>query len=248
MAKKSAGVLREVWNGSSLCTSTAVPPSPPWLVSPTSLAMLECSDDAPLWISSRDGACFFDQLAVPAKVRNFLGYPYTTCRDLMDSDYGSMGNPDAGPLTRAELAAAMMPETYVAVHPSTRLYPLSACWPMGHSWSSMIAQHVMTSTCIEAGLESSRFLCDASGVSPASGPLVSVVADDVLLFERGAGGSFVTGSTAPLCEELDKVWKHHDIKGKSAKQSDRQPTGVALGLKLHILYQRRIASSRSLSV
>ena len=83
----------------------------------------------------------------------------------------------------------------------------------------MIAQHVMTSTCIEAGLESSRFLCDASGVPPASGPLVSVATVDVLLFERGAGGSFAPGSTAPLCEELDKVWKHHDIKGKSAKKN-----------------------------
>jgi hypothetical protein len=96
----------------------------------------------------------------------------------------------------------------------------------------MIAQHVMTSTCIEAGLDYCRFLCDASGVPPASGPLISVATDDVLLFERGAAGTFAPGSTAPLFEELDNVWKRHNIKGKSAKQGDRQPTGVALGLKL----------------
>ena len=60
LQKKAPGALREVWNGKVLSEATVDPPLPPWLSSPSCLATLETSDDRPLLMSARDGACFFD--------------------------------------------------------------------------------------------------------------------------------------------------------------------------------------------
>eukprot|EP00973_Karenia_brevis_P027146 3743939-Karenia_brevis.AAC.1 len=63
---------------------------------------------------------------------------------------------------------------------------MATSWVMGHSWSSMVAQCVMTGTCREAGVEPEQFLSDESGCPPQRSPCVSVATDDDILFERGA--------------------------------------------------------------
>ena len=42
---------RVIWNGSELSRRAALPPKPPLLISPTSLAHLEASHGSPVWVS-----------------------------------------------------------------------------------------------------------------------------------------------------------------------------------------------------
>ena len=160
IAKRSTGALCEVWHGQRLSACSAIPPPPPWLATPEHLARLEPSDGQPIWMSIRDGACFFDQLKTPEAIRSFLGRPYVHCHELCAARAHSDGIADSRPFTMSELKTS----DFGAFSLGSQVFPLSCAWPMGHSWSSTISQHTMTSACRRAGLPDDGFLCKANGL------------------------------------------------------------------------------------
>ena len=86
---------------------------------------------------------------------------------------------------------------------------------MGHSWSAAVAQHVMTGTCLEAGVAESQFLTDEHHLADPCLPAIGVAIDDVNLFERdtllGGEGAKLGPS---LLEHLDAVRRRHGILSK----------------------------------
>ena len=105
---------------------------------------------------------------------------------------------DTRPLSITEVATHFSCDVAGFLCAAAKCYPLSNAWPMGHSWSSAISQYVMTNTCLEAGLSSEAFLCEASGLPILYGNSVSVATDHVALFERGGRHCTQPGSTAPF--------------------------------------------------
>ena len=96
-----------------------------------------------------------------------------------DHDFG-----DARPFTLMDVGSYLVSGLGCDLCGTTKCYPLANAWPMGHSWSSAIAQNVMTNTCVEAGLSVDNFLCDAGGLPSLRGHTVSVATDDIAVFER----------------------------------------------------------------
>ena len=83
--KRDTGKLREIWNGSRITEAALKSWMPPCLATPASLTTLEGSLDRPIFVSTRDGKVFFDQLAVPLDLRRFLGRPLVRLADLRSS-------------------------------------------------------------------------------------------------------------------------------------------------------------------
>ena len=81
-------------------------------------------------------------------------------------------------------------------------------------------------------MPSDAFICDTSGLPACSERAVSVATDDIILFERRGGDSYVPGRIAPWFSQLDNVWKDRGIQSKVGKQADRVDDGIALGLQL----------------
>ena len=111
MPKKSSDALREVWNGRDLSAATVESPLPPWFSSPSCLANLEASDDRPLLMSARDGACFFDQLKVPEGLQPYLGKPYVTFEELCRSGSHGDSSVDFAPLLQQSLREFLLVQT-----------------------------------------------------------------------------------------------------------------------------------------
>jgi hypothetical protein len=83
VGKKDSVRVREVWHGSRVSGAALRPPAPPHLLSPSSLLGLEASADAPLRMSKRDGRCLFDQLRLPAHLRDVMGRPPVRASSLL---------------------------------------------------------------------------------------------------------------------------------------------------------------------
>ena len=87
-----------------MLTSRAAPQSkPPLEATLAALAGLECSHDCLLWLSTRDGTAFFDQLQVPSAVRPWFGRPQVRVAELLNPPLCESGNNAAAPMTLAEL-------------------------------------------------------------------------------------------------------------------------------------------------
>ena len=62
--------------------------------------------------------------------------------------------------------------------------PVNLTWAMGFSWSSYIAQYVMTGCCIRAGLEETSFLSDERKLPHDMGHVVGVATNDIMHFSN----------------------------------------------------------------
>ena len=229
--KKDTSRLREVWDGGVLSRHTVAPPPLPFMTTPAALSTLESSDDRPLLHSCRDGETFFDQLRLLDELRTFAGRPSVTVAELCDLCYKGAKHPMQEPLTSDELRAVLADDHDASWNAETVFYPVGLVWPMGHSWSAAVAQHVMTGSCLEAGADTDQFLCDERHLASADKPAAGVVIDDVNLFERSCGPAGDHLGPA-LLRDLDHVWTRHRIQNKVAKQRDRQLNGMALGMEL----------------
>ena len=205
---------------------------PPWLSSPADLSMLESNDARPLLMSVRDGQSFFDQLQLNAPLRQHFAKPSVLVSDLCDCSLKTSGRHDQRALTMAEVLSFLEHTVDEHLELGTRLFPLSACWPMGYSWASHVAQSIMTGAVLEAGCSREQFLCRDNVFPPLGLSAVSVATDDVIEFERCAGTSTPPGSTSPVFGRLDAVWKGNDIKSspKLPRLSTAHVTGQLLGL------------------
>lgn len=160
VGKSDKNRQREVWDGGPLCSCTLPPPEAPHLANPSALSTLESSDDRPLWVSTRDGASFFDQLYLTPELREYTGRPAVTVNELCNAAFRGAGDCNQHPLTADELAAACVDTGLAKFTSETVLYPRATCWPMGHSWSSAIAQFTMVGACKQAGVADGQFLSD----------------------------------------------------------------------------------------
>ena len=107
VGKQDGDRLREVWDGGPLSRCAAPPPKAPYLANPAALTGLECSDDLPLWVSTRDGACFFDQLRLPSGLVAYTGRPAVTVQELCLSQYHGAADHHQHVLSSTELRAAL---------------------------------------------------------------------------------------------------------------------------------------------
>ena len=230
VAKADGTSQREVWDGGDLSRAAVRPLAPPWLCSPSDLTLLEASDDAPLVGSTRDGASFFDQLALPHWLHKFVAKPPLSVSELTSAEIHADDLPGSEPLSMDEVAAFCEASPAQTHGGSTFLWPLSTCWPMGASWASLVAQRVMTATVIEAGAGEDTLL-HARGRPPPDGAMaVSVATDDVIGYERRSSPDVVPGTICPFFAALDQVWMRHGIVGKASKRTDRATTWDSLGM------------------
>ena len=229
VAKEASGRQRGVWNGAELADLAVRPPIPPMLGNPSDLNVLEASDDQPIFLSKRDGRSFFDQLHMDPALRELFGTPCVTRDELMNPAIRRSEDVNTRPLTPAELVKF---GTTKAVDCSI-LVPRFACWPMGASWASFVAQSVMTNSLRQAGASAEQFLWPKGGLPEAGQPAVSVATDDVLLFERNKhSGPDADPGKHRLLRELERRWRHDGIEGNAGKSLDRSPSGKALGRSL----------------
>ena len=113
------------------------------------------SVDRPVYVSTRDGRVFFDQLAVPLELRRCLGRPMVKLSDLLAPPACESGCPAEPGLSMAELAAFMLDGPVAPT--SDWLAPVCNTWPMGFGWSSYVAQSTMLASCKRVGYDETYF-------------------------------------------------------------------------------------------
>ena len=84
VAKRNSECLREVSDVCLISAASVKPSKPRLLADPVALTALEASLDQPLYMSSRDGACFYDQLALPGALVPYFGRPQVRVRELCE--------------------------------------------------------------------------------------------------------------------------------------------------------------------
>ena len=125
--------MREVWNGGLLIEATVKSDKPPLQACPASLAILECSDDRPLWISTRDGRVFFDQLRLPLTLVPCMGRPYVVIADFINPPSCESAGPSAKGLSIEELRGLIL-DSGVVDEVDGFIAPVTKCWPMDFGW------------------------------------------------------------------------------------------------------------------
>ena len=75
---KTNGHQREVWHGGPISAQALSPPKPPLQITPSSLVHLETAAGLPFYVSKKDGTSFFDQLALPPDLGQYMGRPPRT--------------------------------------------------------------------------------------------------------------------------------------------------------------------------
>ena len=86
--KRGTDRLREVWDGSLISAASVAPEAPRWLADPAALVSLEASCVAPIYLSSRDGACFYDQLRLDDALVPYFGRPQVQIAELYAVGFG----------------------------------------------------------------------------------------------------------------------------------------------------------------
>ena len=224
VGKKQNDKQREVWNGARITEMALPPPAPPLLANPAALGELCSSDDRPLFASGRDARVFFDQMRVGEAMQDAFGRPPLHIGELLDPELGS-----EYVFTMESLEAFCRPDVFLDA--SSEVTPLCATWPMGFGWSSFLAQSIMSSCAMEAGLAEGQFLCEERVPSFPDMPTISVATDDVLLFQRLPQGTDLSQEAKPL-DALDAVFRKLGIIPHEGKAFDLSPDCTALGIQL----------------
>ena len=220
VAKRDTDRLREVWNGGLISASSVEPLAPRWLADPSALIVLESSCDSPLYLSTRDGACFYDQLKAPSSLIQYFGRP-----QLKASELHAVG------LSGDELRTFLVDGDGSEPSAGDWLTPVSLTWPMGFAHSSYVAQQVMTASCLAAGFQQSQFLTNAGALPHQHLPCVAVATDDVNMFVRLSKHERDEITEPPL-QSLDDVWAAWELQPKREKCDDLLRSGVVLGVEL----------------
>ena len=214
VAKRDSTKVREVWHGEKVSTAACVPPPPPHLLSPSAMLLLEASVDRPLRLCKRDGRCLFDQLGLPAVLKDFMGRPPIRVAALLKT--GLLDR-----RTLAELAPAARGFTDSSLH-----FPRSRVWPMGFSWSSYVAQCTMQTACHRAGLTQGMQLADDLP-GPLIGTAFGLATDDICIFVRED-----FDICRSICSRVDRSLSSHGIVRHEGKDITGSLNGTAVGVDL----------------
>lgn len=220
VSKRGTGRLREVWDGGLISAASCAPSAPRWLADPAALVSLEASLDAPLYLSTRDGACFYDQLKLSAALVPYFGRPLIRVSELIEVGLGI-----------TEIAALVIDAGADALNAGDWLAPVGLTWPMVFTHSAFVAQQLMTASCLQAGFDPSQFLTSAGPLPNPYLASIAVATDDVNVFTRLSMHDRLVITDAPLCE-LDRVWRDWGIEPKHEKSADMVKSGALLGVEL----------------
>lgn len=228
--RKSDGThLREVWNGGQLTRAARCAPIPPLQACPAALSTLEASADRPVWMSTRDGRAFFDQLRVPDHMQRLFGRRPIAVADLLAPPPCESGAKPADACTLAELSGYVIDGS--AVDPAGALVPVGNTWPMGFGWSSYIAQSTTVHSCKIGGRGSDSFLCGERLLGPDVYHAVAVATDDINSFDRMSPAERAALEELPLAG-IDRAWQDMGIVGHAGKATDAVLNGRVLGVML----------------
>jgi len=214
VGKKGSSKQRAVWNGAGVSARANAPPCPRHLASPTALLALRCGKDQSIYVTKRDGTCWFDQLRLPGDLAKHMGRPVVSLEDLRLH----------GGLSDVELQLALRCQSDAL---DGVFVPISLTWPMGFSWSSCVAQDVMLELCRRSGLPSTGILaCDAR--SPSDLSLTHAVAtDDVMIFSVGC-----REAACEAGERLDRTFCDHGVLKNASKDINGEVNVSIVGVDL----------------
>ena len=170
---KSGGRHREVWHGGDVSVAACRPPKPPHQIIPSALVHLETDRAHPFYVAKKDGTCFFDQLSLPKDLCRYMGRPRVHLNELLGVDG----------MTSAELHSYFLSGERVTDLAET-ITPVNLTWAMGFSWSSYVAQSVMTGCCMRAGATVDTFLAHDGTVPEDMTAVIGVATDDVMHFSN----------------------------------------------------------------
>ena len=212
---KTFGRQRKVWDGSGVSDIAAAPPKPRRLANPSSFLDLEIDRGAEVFFSKRDAATFFDILQVPNSLQPWFGQPPVQVAELLDCG-----------LCLEDISSFCKDVSLTGLHPDMMLYPVHAVWPMGFSWSSVVAQETTIAVCKKAGISESNIL-SLEHEPPASFDEVCFVAtDDTVLIHKNREKGVSTLS------DLDAAFEHCGVPRNSNKDVSLASCVTALGCEL----------------
>ena len=147
---KASGKQRAIGDGKRVTAAARRPPKPPHLASPAALQYFEVEEGQKAVMWKRDGKCLFDQLRLPAALRQFMARPRFAVSELIEVTGCSISEVrrywrDAGPLKLESVVVLV-----------------GCVWAMGFGWSSWVAQCTVLDACYAAGLHESMVLAEAT--------------------------------------------------------------------------------------
>ena len=179
-------------------------------------------------MTTRDAAAWFDQLRLPPALRTYTGRPSITIGELCRNDLKGSRHSGQHAMSREELRR-YFDGILDKVTDCDLVWPLTCCWPMGHSFSAAVAQHTMLTTVVQSGIDTDQY--DELSLGTAAKSRVALGIDDVNLFERGSFEQLCTKRSE--IEALDEVWERLGIVGNHEKRTDRERSCTVLGM--HVL-------------
>ena len=215
VGKGSSDGLREVWNGSLVSACAARPPKPPRLGNPGAFPWIY-TGGARLYFSKRDAKAYFDLLTLPVALRPYFGRPVVKAGRICEV----LG------VSLEDLRAFIDDADGAKLIADSTLVPVSACWPMGFSWSSFVAQSMMTNICVAAGLRSEQLMCLECPLPDDQSELATVATDDIILVSHSvhqARGRLVA---------IDRELAAHGVTRNATKDVDAAGSIIALGCEL----------------
>ncbi len=108
----------------------------------------------------------------------------------------------------------------------TLVYPASATWPMGFSWSSAVAQDVTLGTLLSTGFPEEAVICDSEELPLNQEELAVIATDDTIFFHQQEDVA------RQRLEAFDKALEKHGIPRACDKDIDCADRLVGLGCEL----------------
>ncbi|CAE6938118.1 HET-E1 [Symbiodinium sp. CCMP2592] len=215
--KSDPSKQREIWNGTAVSGMAVKPPRPMLLANPSCFVDLLFREGESIYMSKRDVHTCFDVLQAPSGLQEWFGRPPITLAELSQVSGAEVD----------ELRKYLPTNLHDAVQPKQLVYPASAVWPMGFSWSSCVAQACTVACCQEAGVAAANFMTMEQAVP--TGPEVCGVATDDTFFihkDKAVGAQ-------RLCR-LDAALAGHGMPKNKSKDVTLETEMTALGCKLTV--------------
>lgn len=109
---------------------------------------------------------------------------------------------------------------------SDQLTPVSAVWPMGFSWSSLVAQYKLRSICHSAGLTDDQLLALDSPHPICQEELVTIATDDALFLHLDPDAA------RKRLAAFDQSMLAHDVERNTTKDVDLADGMFGLGCNI----------------
>ena len=105
------------------------------------------------------------------------------------------------------------------------VFPISAVFPMGFSWSSFVAQSCMLEVCTYAGLREDRILADDVPPPIRTDSAFALATDDVMLFTQS--GAVASNQ---LLDRLDKAFLKVGVQKHPEKDVNAASSATCIGV------------------